>query len=133
MAVKSKQKKTVRKKKVRLQETDGIAHIQATFNNTIITITDKKGNVITWSSCGKNGFKNSKKSTSYAAQQTAKDIASKVLNMGLRNIHVRVSGPGSGRDSAVRSLQAEGLNVLSILDTTPIPHNGCRPPKRRRI
>ncbi|HEX37901.1 MAG TPA: 30S ribosomal protein S11 [Candidatus Cloacimonetes bacterium] len=133
MAEKKRQKKVVRKKKVRLQESDGIAHIQATFNNTIITITDMRGNVIAWSSCGKNGFKNSKKSTSYAAQQTAKDIASTVINMGLKNIHVRVSGPGSGRDSAVRSLQGEGLNVLSIVDTTPIPHNGCRPPKRRRI
>jgi small subunit ribosomal protein S11 len=133
MAEKKKVKKSVRKKKVKLQESEGVAHIHASFNNTIITITDTKGNVIAWSSCGKIGFKGSKKSTSYAAQQTAKGVANIVSNMGIRTIHVRVSGPGSGRDSAVRALQSQGLRVLSIKDTTPIPHNGCRPPKRRRI
>ena len=133
MAVKKKTGKTVRKKKIRLLESEGIVHIKASFNNTIITITDMKGNVIAWSSCGKIGYKNSKKSTSYAAQQTSKDITNSITNMGLKSVHVRVNGPGSGRDSAVRSLQAGGLRILSIVDTTPIPHNGCRPPKRRRI
>ncbi|MBC8526155.1 MAG: 30S ribosomal protein S11 [Candidatus Cloacimonetes bacterium] len=132
MAVKKKFKKTVRKK-VKLLESEGVAYIKSTFNNTIITITDLKGNVIAWSSCGKVGFKNTKKSTSYAAQQTSKEIANRVANMGIRAIHVRVCGPGSGRDSAVRSLQAQGLKIISIKDTTPIPHNGCRPPKKRRI
>ncbi|MCK4338856.1 MAG: 30S ribosomal protein S11 [Candidatus Cloacimonetes bacterium] len=133
MAVKKKAGKTVRKKKVRLHESEGVVHIKASFNNTIITITDMKGNVIAWSSCGKIGYKHSKKSTSYAAQQSAIDIAKTIINMGLKNVHVRVSGPGSGRDSTVRALQSQGLRVLSIIDTTPIPHNGCRPPKRRRI
>ncbi len=133
MAVKKKSGKTIRKKKTKLHESEGIVHIKASFNNTIITITDLKGNVIAWSSCGKIGYKGSKKSTSYAAQQSAKDVANTITNMGLKTVHVKVSGPGSGRDSAVRALQAQGLRILSIIDTTPIPHNGCRPPKRRRI
>ena len=133
MAEKKKVRKTVRKKKAKLQESEGVAYIRASFNNTMITITDMKGNVIAWSSCGKIGFKGSKKSTSYAAQKAAKDVVNIVSNMGIRTVHVRVSGPGSGRDSAVRTLQSKGLKVVSIRDTTPIPHNGCRPPKRRRI
>lgn len=133
MAAAKNRRKTIRKKKVRLLESEGIAHIKASFNNTIITVTDMKGNVIAWSSCGKIGYKSSKKSTSYAAQQSAKDLANSVLAMGLKTIHVRVSGPGAGRDSSVRGLQGQGLQIVSITDTTPIPHNGCRPPKRRRI
>ncbi|MEA3475960.1 MAG: 30S ribosomal protein S11 [Candidatus Cloacimonadota bacterium] len=133
MAVKKKAGKIIRKKKTKLHESEGIVYIKASFNNTIITITDLKGNVIAWSSCGKIGYKGSKKSTSYAAQQSAKDVANTITNMGLKRVQVKVSGPGSGRDSAVRALQSQGLRILSIIDTTPIPHNGCRPPKRRRI
>ena len=129
----AEKKRTVRKRKVKLQEAEGIAFVKASFNNTIITITDMKGNVIAWSSAGKIGYKGSRKSTSYAAQQIAIDIVNTVTNMGLKSVHVKISGPGSGRNSAVRVFQSQGLDVLSIEDTTPIPHNGCRPPKRRRI
>ncbi|MBC8313746.1 MAG: 30S ribosomal protein S11 [Candidatus Cloacimonetes bacterium] len=132
MAVKKKIK-TAKKKKVRLQETEGIAFIKATFNNTIITVTDMKGNVVAWSSAGKIGYKGSRKSTSYAAQQTAIDIVNTVTNMGLKSVHAKINGPGSGRNAAIRVFESQGLNVLSIEDTTPIPHNGCRPPKQRRI
>lgn len=111
----------------------GVAHIQSTFNNTIITLTDTKGNVVSWSSSGKIGFKGSKKSTPFAAQLAAEECAKIALTMGLKKVEVRVRGPGSGREAAIRSLQAAGLDITSIRDVTPIPHNGCRPPKRRRV
>jgi small subunit ribosomal protein S11 len=111
----------------------GQAHIQSTFNNTIVTITDPNGNVVCWSSAGQGGFKGSRKSTPYAAQVTAESAARKAMENGMRQIEVYVKGPGSGREAAIRSLQAAGLQVISIADMTPIPHNGCRPPKRRRV
>ncbi|GIV97544.1 MAG: 30S ribosomal protein S11 [Herpetosiphonaceae bacterium] len=111
----------------------GQAHIQATFNNTIITITDPQGNVIGWSSAGTAGFKGSRKSTPYAAQVAAEAAARKAMDNGMRQVEVFVKGPGGGREAAVRSLQAAGLSVVAITDVTPIPHNGCRPPKRRRV
>ena len=111
----------------------GKAYVQATFNNTIITMTDPAGNVISWSSAGANGFKGSRKSTPYAAQVTAENAVRKALEHGLRQVDVFVKGPGAGREAAIRSLAAAGLQVLSIADVTPIPHNGCRPPKRRRV
>ena len=111
----------------------GQAHIQATFNNTIVTLTDPNGNVLSWGSAGSQGFKGSPKSTPYAAQVTAETAARKAMEHGLRQIDVFVKGPGSGREAAIRSLQAAGLSVTSIVDVTPIPHNGCRPPKRRRV
>jgi small subunit ribosomal protein S11 len=111
----------------------GQAHIQATFNNTIVTLTDPNGNVLSWGSAGSQGFKGSRKSTPYAAQVTAETAARKAMEHGLRQIDVFVKGPGSGREAAIRSLQAAGLSVTSIVDVTPIPHNGCRPPKRRRV
>src|SRR5271154_7140636 len=111
----------------------GVAHVAATFNNTIITITDGQGNTISWSSAGSLGFKGSRKSTPYAAQVAAEDAGKKAVEHGMRTLEVEVSGPGSGRESALRALQAIGLQVTSIRDVTPIPHNGCRPPKRRRV
>jgi small subunit ribosomal protein S11 len=111
----------------------GKAYIQATFNNTIVTLTDPNGNVIAWSSAGANGFKGSRKSTPFAAQMTSEAAARRAQEHGLRQVDVFVKGPGSGREMAVRSLQASGVQVISITDTTPIPHNGCRPPKRRRV
>lgn len=111
----------------------GRAYIQSTFNNTIVTLTDQIGNVIAWSSAGASGFKGSRKSTPYAAQVTAEGAARKAMEHGLRQVEVFVRGPGSGREMAIRSLQAAGLQVLSITDVTPIPHNGCRAPKRRRV
>ena len=111
----------------------GVAHVAATFNNTIITITDTAGNAISWSSAGMMGFKGSRKSTPYAAQVAAEDAGKKAVEHGMRTLEVEVSGPGSGRESALRALQAVGLTVTSIRDVTPIPHNGCRPPKRRRV
>src|SRR6185437_12612068 len=111
----------------------GVAHVAATFNNTIITITDTSGNAISWSSAGMMGFKGSRKSTPYAAQMAAEDAGKKAVDHGMRTLEVEVSGPGSGRESALRALQAVGLTVTSIRDVTPIPHNGCRPPKRRRV
>jgi small subunit ribosomal protein S11 len=111
----------------------GQAHIQSTFNNTIVTLTDPHGNVIAWSSAGSSNFKGSRKSTPYAAQMTAETAAKKAMEHGLREVAVYVKGPGSGREAAIRSLQAAGLVVTSITDVTPIPHNGCRPPKRRRV
>ena len=122
-----------KKKKVKKNIQAGIAHIQATFNNTIITITDPEGNVITWSSAGTQGFKGSRKSTPFAAQMAAEDAAKKAMEHGVRSIDVYVKGPGAGRESALRSLQAAGLKVHLIKDVTPSPHNGCRPPKRRRV
>jgi len=111
----------------------GVACIQATFNNTIITITDNAGNVITWSSAGSMGFKGSRKSTPFAAQVAAEDCAKKAISHGMKEVKVYVKGPGAGREAAIRSLQAAGLEVTAIKDVTPIPHNGCRPPKRRRV
>ena len=111
----------------------GVAHVAATFNNTIITITDPAGNAVSWSSAGMMGFKGSRKSTPYAAQMAAEDAGRKAVEHGMRTLEVEVSGPGSGRESALRALQSVGLVVTSIRDVTPIPHNGCRPPKRRRV
>ena len=111
----------------------GVAHIHATFNNTIITIADPMGNVISWASSGGQGFKGSRKSTPFAAQMAAEDCAKKAMEHGVRSIGVYVKGPGSGRESALRALQAAGLRITMIRDVTPIPHNGCRPPKRRRV
>ncbi|HEY7348835.1 MAG TPA: 30S ribosomal protein S11 [Ktedonobacterales bacterium] len=111
----------------------GQAHIQSTFNNTLVTITDPNGNVISWGSAGMHNFKGSRKSTPYAAQVTAETAARKAMEHGLRQIEVYVRGPGSGREAAIRSLQTAGIAVISITDVTPIPHNGCRPPKRRRV
>jgi small subunit ribosomal protein S11 len=121
------------KKKERKVGNVGVAHIQATFNNTIVTITDPSGNVITWSSSGKVGFKGSRKSTPFAAQIAAEASAKEALSQGVKKIEVWVKGPGAGREAAIRSLQAAGLEISAIRDVTPIPHNGCRPPKRRRV
>ncbi len=126
-------KKIKQKKKVRKVITAGIAHIAASFNNTIVTITDKNGDVICWSSTGSVGFSGSKKSTPFAAGIAAENAAKKAKDLGLREVEVYIKGPGSGRESAIRSLQATGLAVRAIKDVTPIPHNGCRPPKRRRV
>jgi small subunit ribosomal protein S11 len=126
-------KKTRTKKKEKKNVSNGVVHIQSTFNNTIITITDTAGNVVSWSSSGVMGFKGSRKSTPFAAQLTAEDAAKKAIEHGMRNVEVFVKGPGAGRESALRSLQAAGFNVTQIRDVTPIPHNGCRPPKRRRV
>ena len=120
------------KKKIR-QVTRGIVHISASFNNTIITISDPKGNAICWSSAGAAGFKGSKKSTPFAAQVASEQAAKKALEFGMKEVEVFIKGPGSGRESAIRALQAAGLQVSAIHDVTPIPHNGCRPPKRRRV
>ena len=122
-----------RGKKTQRTFSDGVAHILATFNNTIINITDKQGNTIAWSSAGANGFKGSRKSTPFAAQIAADKAGQKALSLGLTSIEVEVSGPGSGRESAVRALNGCGLKVTKISDVTPIPHNGCRPPKKRRV
>ena len=121
------------KKKVKKNVANGVVHIQSTFNNTIVTITDKEGNVVAWSSAGNMGYKGSKKSTSFAAQMTAETAAKKAMDQGMIEVDVLVKGPGSGRETAIRSLQAVGLKVNMIKDVTPIPHNGCRPPKQRRI
>jgi len=112
---------------------EGIVHIQATFNNTIITITDKQGNTIAWSSAGIKGFKGSRKSTPFAAQLAAQDAAKKAMEHGMKRLEAYVKGPGAGRESAIRAIQAAGLKITLIKDVTPIPHNGCRPPKRRRV
>jgi small subunit ribosomal protein S11 len=126
-------RKVVRKKKEKKHIPNGVAHIQATFNNTMITITDQNGNVLSWSSSGSKGFKGSRKSTPFAAQIAAEDAAKKAQEHGVRNIEVYVKGPGSGRESALRALQSAGFSISFIRDVTPIPHNGCRPPKRRRV
>lgn len=120
-------------KKEKKNISSGIVHIQASFNNTIVTITDGSGNVISWSSAGNQGFKGSRKSTPYAAQIAAAAAAKKAMETGLRQIEVYVKGPGAGRESAIRALQAAGLEINVIKDVTPVPHNGCRPPKRRRV
>jgi small subunit ribosomal protein S11 len=114
-------------------ESEGIAHISATFNNTIVTITDTRGNTIAWGTAGKAGFKGSKKSTPFAATVAAEAVGREAMNLGVRRVHVLVQGPGSGRESAVQALASAGLRVVSIKDVTPIPHNGCRPPKKRRV
>ncbi len=121
------------KKRERKNIVTGVAHVNASFNNTKITITDAQGNTISWSSSGTMGFKGSRKSTPYAAQVAAEDAGRKAMEHGMRTVEVNVSGPGSGRESALRALQAVGFTVTSIRDVTPIPHNGCRPPKRRRV
>lgn len=126
-------KRTRVKKKEKKNVPTGIVHIQSTFNNTIVSVTDPGGNVLSWSSAGVQGFKGSRKSTPFAAQMTAEDAVKKAMEFGMRNVDVFVKGPGAGRESALRSLQSAGLNILSIKDVTPIPHNGCRPPKRRRV
>src|SRR5438270_1856282 len=127
-------KKTVRtRRRERKNVVTGQAHIQSTFNNTIVSITDGTGNVVAWGSAGGQGFKGSRKSTPFAAQVTAEATAKKAMEHGMRQIEVFVKGPGSGREAAIRSLQATGLEVTAITDVTPIPHNGCRPPKRRRV
>ena len=121
------------KKSKRVIEAEGVAHVNATFNNTIITITDARGNAVAWGSAGKAQFKGSKKSTPFAATVAAEQAAREAMTLGVRRVHVRVQGPGSGRESAIQALAAAGLQVKSIKDVTPIPHNGCRPPKRRRV
>ena len=122
-----------KKKKIKKNIINGIAYVQSTFNNTIISIADENGNVISWSSAGSKGFKGSRKSTPYAAQIAAEDAGTKAKEFGLKNLQVFVKGPGGGRESALRALQAVGFYITSIKDTTPIPHNGCRPPKKRRV
>lgn len=126
-------KKVRTKKKEKKNIQNGVVHIQSTFNNTIVTITDPTGNVVSWSSAGVQGFKGSRKSTPFAAQMAAEDAAKKAMDHGMKNVEVFVKGPGPGRESALRSLQAAGFNIIIIKDVTPIPHNGCRPPKRRRV
>jgi len=121
------------KKKVKKNVPLGVAHIQSTFNNTIVSITDPTGNVLAWSSAGAKGFKGSRKSTPFAAQQAAEEAARKAMEHGMKTVSVFVKGPGSGREAALRSLAASGLKITMIRDVTPIPHNGCRPPKRRRV
>ena len=127
------EKKARVKKKERKNITSGVAHVNATFNNTMITITDAQGNTVAWSSAGTMGFKGSRKSTPYAAQVAAEDAGKKAMEHGVKTLEVEVAGPGSGRESALRALQASGFTILTIRDVTPIPHNGCRPPKRRRV
>ena len=127
----TKSSKTKKKQKKNIPS--GIAHINSTFNNTIISIADETGNVISWSSAGSKGFKGSRKSTPYAAQVAADSAASKALEFGMKNLTVEIKGPGSGRETALRALQARGFKILSIKDTTPMPHNGTRPPKKRRV
>src|SRR5688500_9206537 len=126
-------KAPVAKKGKKVVESEGIAHISATFNNVLITITDMRGNTIAWGTAGKAGFKGSKKSTPFAATVAAENVGREAMNMGVRKLHVLVQGPGSGRESAIQALASVGLRVVSIKDVTPIPHNGCRPPKKRRV
>jgi small subunit ribosomal protein S11 len=126
-------RRAVRKKKEKKNVPRGVAHIQATFNNTIVTITDPQGNVVAWSSAGTQGFKGSRKSTPFAAQLAAEDAARKAMEQGMRSVEVLIKGPGAGREAALRSLQSTGFQITLIKDVTPIPHNGCRPPKRRRV
>jgi small subunit ribosomal protein S11 len=122
-----------KKKKEKKHVVHGIAHVHASFNNTLVTISDQEGNVVSWSSAGTLGFKGSRKGTPYAAQQAATTAATSAKDSGLRSVDIRVKGPGSGRESAIRAIQAVGVEIKSIKDVTPIPHNGCRPPKRRRV
>ena len=122
-----------KKKEKKLTDSFAIAYIQSTFNNTIVTITDRNGNTLTWASCGSVGFKGTRKGTPYAASKAAEAAAKKALDMGIKEVEVRVKGPGQGREVAIRTLHAAGLKIVAIRDITPIPHNGCRPPKRRRV
>jgi len=131
--VAAEEKGKITKKKGKKVSPEGVAHIHSTFNNTIITLTDLSGNVISWCSAGVQGFKGSRKSTPFAAQVAAEQAAKKAKDLGLKKVEVFVKGPGSGREAAIRSLQAVGLEISTIRDVTPIPHNGCRPPKRRRV
>ena len=124
---------TTARKKVRRSVTVGVAHIKATFNNTVITITDTKGETLCWASSGTSGFKGSRKSTPFAGQMSAQQVADKAMKFGMKEVDVKVKGPGSGRESAITALQAAGLKIKSIEDVTPLPHNGCRPKKRRRV
>ncbi|NGZ05026.1 MAG: 30S ribosomal protein S11 [Magnetococcales bacterium] len=133
MATKAQKTATRIKKKERKNIASGIAHIRSTFNNTIVSITDTVGNVISWGSAGAQGFKGSRKSTPFAAQMAAEDAGRKAMEHGMRNLEVRLKGPGSGRESALRALANIGFNIAFVQDVTPIPHNGCRPPKRRRV
>jgi small subunit ribosomal protein S11 len=126
-------KKTRSKRKEKKNISSGVVHIQSTFNNTIVTVTDSAGNVVAWSSAGVQGFKGSRKSTPFAAQLAAEDAARKAMEHGMKSVEVYVKGPGSGRESALRALQGAGFTVTAIKDVTPVPHNGCRPPKRRRV
>jgi small subunit ribosomal protein S11 len=126
-------KRVQTKKKVRKNVANGVVHIQSTFNNTIVTVTDVAGNVISWSSAGGRGFKGSRKSTPFAAQTASEDAVKKAMAQGMQSVEVYVKGPGPGRESALRALQAAGVTVTMIRDVTPIPHNGCKPPKRRRV
>ncbi len=121
------------RKKVKKNVADGIAHVHASFNNTIVTITDRQGNTLCWATSGGSGFRGSRKSTPFAAQVAAETCGTKALEFGMKNLEVRVQGPGPGRESAVRALNAKGFKIMSISDVTPIPHNGCRPPKKRRV
>ena len=125
--------KTPRKRSKKVVEAEGVAHIKATFNNTLITITDKAGNTVVWGSAGKAGFKGSKKSTPFAATVAAEQCGREALALGVKRVDVRVQGPGSGRESAISALAAAGIQIKSIQDVTPLPHNGCRPPKKRRV
>ena len=125
--------KTPRKRSKKIVEAEGLAHIKATFNNTLITITDKAGNTVVWGGAGKAGFKGSKKSTPFAATVAAEQCGREALALGVRRVDVRVQGPGSGRESAISALAAAGIQIKSIQDVTPLPHNGCRPPKKRRV
>ena len=122
-----------KKKKKSITDPAGVAHIKATFNNTHITVTDKLGNVLVWEKAGTSGFKGSRKSTAFAATLAAEKVANEAINLGLTSVEVRVKGPGGGREPAVRALRTAGLNITAIMDVTPIPHNGCRPPKKRRV
>jgi small subunit ribosomal protein S11 len=135
MATQSQQPKTAARarKKVKKNVAEGIAHIHASFNNTIITITDRQGNALSWATSGGAGFKGSRKSTPFAAQVAAEKAGKAAIDCGIKNLEVRIKGPGPGRESAVRALNALGIKISSIADVTPVPHNGCRPPKRRRI
>lgn len=126
-------KKEFRKKREKQHVVHGVAHVQATFNNTIITITDAAGGTVAWASAGSIGFKGSRKGTPFAAQKAASTVARAALDLGMRSVEVRIKGPGSGREAAIRAMGAAGLQVTTIKDVTPIPHNGCRPPKRRRV
>lgn len=129
----AKPKAAGRPKTKRNVEAEGVAHVKATFNNTLVTISDMAGNSVVWGSAGKAGFKGSKKSTPFAATVAAEQAAREALSLGMKRVHVRVQGPGSGRESAIQALAASGLGIRSIRDVTPIPHNGCRPPKKRRV
>ena len=125
--------KTAKRRTKKVVDPEGVAHVKATFNNTLITITDNLGNTLVWASAGKAGFKGSKKSTPFAATVAAEQCGREAVQMGMKRVHVRVQGPGSGRESAIQALAAAGLHINAIEDVTPLPHNGCRPPKKRRV